>query len=356
MGRPAKPENEEARLAALHSFDILDTAPDKGFDDLVAIAAAIFAVPMATVSLIDSERQWFKARIGIAEPETPRECSFCAHAILEPDVVLVVDDATQDARFVDNPLVTGEPGIRFYAGAPLVTSDGFALGTLCVIDHQPRQIEPSQVEALRALSRQASYLMELRKVSRQLSLQLREREWYEQALQNYQVELEQQNADLAEQTRTDPLTGLPNRRAFAAALAQAMEKSLEEGERLSVAMVDIDHFKIINDLHGHAMGDEVLVAIGGLLRSQFAAGGMAARQGGEEFALLLTGASGDEARMQCEFVRQSIALLPVGLPVTVSIGVAEFRRRDDTVEALFQRADEALYAAKRGGRDQVVVA
>lgn len=356
MGRPAKPENEEARLAALHSFDILDTAPDKGFDDLVAIAAAIFAVPMATVSLIDSERQWFKARIGIAEPETPRECSFCAHAILEPDVVLVVDDATQDARFVDNPLVTGEPGIRFYAGAPLVTSDGFALGTLCVIDHQPRQIDPSQVEALRALSRQASYLMELRKVSRKLSLQLREREWYEQALQNYQAELEEQNADLAEQTRTDPLTGLPNRRAFAAALSQAMERSLRDGQHLSVAMLDIDHFKTINDLHGHAMGDEVLVAIGGLLRSQFAGGGLAARHGGEEFVLLLADCNADEARLQCEFIRESIAMLPMGLPVTVSIGIAQFRRRDDTVEAMFKRADEAMYAAKRAGRDQVVVA
>lgn len=356
MSKPDKPANEDARLAALRSFDILDTAPEKGFDDLVAIAAAICAVPMASVSLIDGERQWFKARIGIEAQETPRECAFCAHAILEPESVMVVEDATLDVRFLDNPLVTGGPNIRFYAGAPLITAEGFALGTLCVIDDKPRHIEPFQVDALRALSRQASCLMELRRIGKQLSLQLREREWYEQALQNYQDELEQQNADLAEQTKTDPLTGLPNRRAFAAALAQAMEKSLEEGKRLSVAMLDIDHFKTINDLHGHAMGDEVLVAIGGLLRSQFAGSGLAARHGGEEFALLLADASADEARLQCEFVRQSIALLPLGLPVTVSIGVAEFRRRDDTVDAMFKRADEALYAAKRGGRDQVVVA
>ncbi|TDK25041.1 sensor domain-containing diguanylate cyclase [Luteimonas aestuarii] len=355
MIKPSKPDNEQGRLQALQSLDILDSAPEQGFDDLVAIAAAICAVPMATVSLVDSDRQWFKARVGIDDAQTSRDCAFCAHAILQPDAMTIVDDATADARFSGNPYVTAPDGIRFYAGAPLVTSEGFALGTLCVMDDKPRQLEPYQVEAMQALSRQVTRLLELRRVSRALGLQLREREWYEQQLQHYQDELEQQNADLAEQTRTDPLTGLPNRRAFAAALSMAMERSLRDGQHLSVAMLDIDHFKTINDIHGHAMGDEVLVAIGGMLRSQFAGNGLAARHGGEEFVLLLADCNADEARLQCEFVRQSIAMLPVGLPVTVSIGVAQFRRRDDTVEAMFKRADEAMYAAKRAGRDQVVV-
>jgi diguanylate cyclase (GGDEF)-like protein len=355
MGKPSKPDNEEARLQALRSLDILDSAPEQGFDDLVAIAAAICAVPMASVSLIDADRQWFKARVGIEDPETSRDTAFCAHAILQPDAMTLVEDARSDPRFADNPLVTGDPNIRFYAGAPLVTGEGHALGTLCVIDDKPRRLEGYQLEAMQALSRQVTRLLELRRVSRALGLQLREREWYEQQLQQYQQQLERQNADLEEQTRTDPLTGLPNRRAFAAALALSMERSLREGRRLSVAMLDIDHFKTINDLHGHATGDEVLVAIGGLLRSQFAAGGMAARHGGEEFVLLLEDCSADEARLQCELIRQSVGLLPVGLPVTVSIGVSEYRRRDDSVEAMLKRADEAMYAAKSGGRDQVVV-
>lgn len=355
MIKPSKPDNELARLQALQSLDILDSAPEQAFDDLVAIAAAICGVPMATVSLIDRDRQWFKARVGIDDTETSRDCAFCAHAILTPDAMTIVDDATADARFSDNPYVTVPQGIRFYAGAPLVTSEGFALGTLCVMDDKPRRIEPYQVEAMQALSRQVTQLLELRRVSRELGLQLREREWYEQQLQRYQEELEQQNADLAEQTRTDPLTGLPNRRAFAAALEKAMERSMRDGQPLSVAILDIDHFKTINDLHGHAMGDEVLVAIGGLLRSQFAGGGLAARHGGEEFVLLLADCAADEARLQCEFLRQSIAMLPVGLPVTVSIGVAQFRRRDDSVEAMFKRADAAMYAAKSAGRDRVVV-
>src|SRR5690606_36033296 len=132
MGRPQRPANEEARLVALRSFDILDSAPDQGFDDLVAIAAAVCAVPMATVSLIDGERQWFKSRVGIDAGETTRDDAFCAHAILDPETVMVVDDAKLDARFSNNPMVTGSPNVRFYAGAPLVTAEGFPLGALCV--------------------------------------------------------------------------------------------------------------------------------------------------------------------------------------------------------------------------------
>ena len=353
MSRPAKPDNEEARLAALRSFDILDTAPEVAFDDLVAIASGICAVPMASVTLIDRERQWFKARVGMDDPETPLDTSFCAHAILTPDVITVVNDATQDARFSDNPLVLAEGGIRFYAGAPLVSSDGFALGTLCVVDNQPRQLEPFQRDALKALSRQLCHLIELRRVSRELSLQLRERDWYEQQLQHYQRELERQNADLAEQTRTDPLTALPNRRAFAAALGSAIERSLSSGETFSVAVLDVDHFKLVNDLHGHDEGDRVLAALADLLRAQFSGRGMAARYGGEEFVILIPGSGIEHARLQCEFLRQSVGLMSIGLPITVSIGLTGYQR-GDTPEDLFKRADESLYAAKRNGRDRVV--
>jgi diguanylate cyclase (GGDEF)-like protein len=353
MGRPLPPANEEARLAALRSFEILDTAPEQGFDDLVVIAAGICAVPMASESLIDRDRQWFKARLGLDDEQTIRDTSFCAHAILTPQAITVVNDATQDARFSDNPLVMEEPGIRFYAGAPLVSQEGFALGTLCVIDKQPRHLEAFQLQALEALSRQVTHLLEMRRVSRALSLQLREREWYEQQLQHYQLELEQQNADLTEQTRTDPLTGLPNRRAFSVALEAAIDKAMASGDAFAVAVLDVDHFKTVNDVHGHDEGDRVLAALSDLLKAQFAGRGMAARYGGEEFVILMPVTSLDEARLHCEYVRQSVGLLSMGLPITVSIGLTGFRR-GDAPDDLFKRADAALYEAKRSGRDRVV--
>ncbi|HLL19937.1 MAG TPA: GGDEF domain-containing protein, partial [Rubrivivax sp.] len=241
-----------------------------------------------------------------------------------------------------------------YAGAPLLSSDGHAIGTLCVIDRVPTELTPAQVSALHALSRQVTHLLELRRAGRQLNTQLREREWYEQQLQRYHEQLERQNADLSEQTRTDPLTGLCNRRAFAAAVDTAMQKAQGTGQGLAIAILDVDHFKMINDLHGHAEGDQVLVALADMLKAQFAGRGMAARYGGEEFVMLFTECTLDLARLQCELIRQSVSMLPVGLPFTVSIGVAEARPGDSS-EQMFKRADAALYAAKRGGRDRVVV-
>lgn len=144
MQKPATPANEAQRLQALRSYDILDTPPERDFDDLVAIAAAVCDVPIALVSLIDEQRQWFKARLGLAAAQTPRELAFCAHAILSPDRPLIVPDARDDARFADNPLVRDDPNIRFYAGAPLVTPGGEALGTLCVIDTRPRELQERQ--------------------------------------------------------------------------------------------------------------------------------------------------------------------------------------------------------------------
>lgn len=356
MIKPPKPWDEEERLAALRRYEVLDTASEAAFDDLVKIASELCGVPAATVSLIDSDRQWFKARHNVDVAETSRDVSFCGHAILDPDNAMVVPDATADERFHDNPLVTADGGIRFYAGVPLRSDDGHAVGTLCVFGGEAMQLDQARLEALKALSRQVSRLLELRRVSKDLNLQLRDREWYEQQLHDYQAALENQNAELAEQTRTDPLTGLPNRRAFAASLAAEMEKARSSGRRFCVAVLDIDHFKLINDLHGHAEGDKVLVELASMLRSQFAGGGMAARYGGEEFVLLLPDSDAGKARLQCEFVRQAVSMLPIGLPVTVSIGLAEIRRRDDMPEDALRRADEALYAAKRAGRDRVETA
>lgn len=156
------PLNETARLQALEEFRIVDTAPEQIFDDLVEIAGQVLGAPISLLTLVDESRQWFKARRGFDLTETPREHAFCAHAILG-DAPLVVPDAQYDSRFADNPYVTDQPGIRFYAGAPLRTPDGHALGTLCVIDWMPREFTAAQQRTLEALARQASALLEWRR-------------------------------------------------------------------------------------------------------------------------------------------------------------------------------------------------
>ena len=166
------PKDESERMADLHGYKILDTPPEENFDNITALAAHICGAPIALVSLVDSDRQWFKSKVGLSVSETSRDTAFCAYAILERDL-LMVRDAAADARFAANPLVTASPKIRFYAGAPLVTPDNHAIGTLCVLDRVPRVLTPDQVEALRALSRQVMTQLELRRQIIELRAALR---------------------------------------------------------------------------------------------------------------------------------------------------------------------------------------
>lgn len=161
------PENEAERIKALHEFDILDTGAERAFDGLTRLAAYICKTPIALITLVDSDRQWFKSRIELTQSETSRDISFCAHAILQ-DGMMVVPDALEDERFRHNPLVLSEPHMRFYAGAPLTTNEGYKLGTLCVIDREPRQLSDGQIAALRTLSYQVTTQLELRRQIRVL--------------------------------------------------------------------------------------------------------------------------------------------------------------------------------------------
>ncbi|MBD8697429.1 sensor domain-containing diguanylate cyclase [Stenotrophomonas sp. CFBP 13718] len=355
MIKPAKPANEAQRLDALQRYRILDSEKEKSFEDLVTIARAVAGTSMAAVTLIDAERQWFKSIQGTQVSELSRDESMCGHAILRPQEIMVVEDARLDARFHDNPIVTGDPRVRFYAGAPLVSNDGQPLGTLCVFDPQPHRLDADKAEALSALSRQVMVVMELRRFALDIQQHMLERDDYEKLLSDYHDVLLAQNADLAEQSRTDALTGLPNRRAMALALDAAVTTRDGQPRQTCVALLDIDHFKRINDFQGHATGDRVLSELGALLRSHFAGAGLAARYGGEEFVVLLPDTDLRTAEVQCEFLRTAVADLPLGFPVTVSIGVAAHRSGDSTDHTV-ERADAALYRAKAAGRNRVETA
>ena len=240
------PQDEAARLDALYQYKVLDTDPEKAFDDLVLLAASVCGTPIALVSLTDECRQWFKSKLGIDAVQTPRDVAFCAYAILQPDV-LVVPDTLNDERFATNPLVTNAPHIRFYAATPLIAPSGHALGTLCVIDYVPRSLTPEQVEALRALGRQVVTQLELRR--------------YVEALQQSEQRLRQMNEQLEEVSRLKsefltnmshelrtPLTSILG---FSSVLLQQIFGSLttKQQEYLSCIYSSGDHLlSLINDL------------------------------------------------------------------------------------------------------------
>lgn len=189
MSAPVFATHENARLADLRSYNILDTDPEKSFDDLTLLASYICQTPIALITLIDADRQWFKSRLGVSISETPREVAFCARAIEQPDL-FIVPDATKDERFKANPFVVSEPKIRFYAGAPFRSSRGYALGTLCVVDCVPRELTNEQQNALRALSRQVQGQLELRRNLIELKSALAERDKAEQERDRMMEELQ----------------------------------------------------------------------------------------------------------------------------------------------------------------------
>ncbi len=240
-----------------------------------------------------------------------------------------VPNALEDPRFAGNPLVTGHPGIRFYAGVPLVTKEGAAIGTICVIDQKPNSLSRSQEKALRGLARQVVA----------------------------QLELRQAVAALETQSLTDALTGAWNRRAFQIRLREEWARQARENKSLALLMIDIDHFKKINDTAGHQEGDRVLQRVVQLLSQSLRVNDYLVRYGGEEFALLLAGREVHEALVAAERVRLAVCSAQwAGNPVTVSVGVAAVMPvSDGDPNLLIARADFALYDAKRRGRNRVEI-
>ena len=340
---PPIPPDEEARLENLASYDILDTLPEQAYDDLVRLAAFICGTSMGFIILIDRDRQWFKAKLGLDVAETPRQMSFCAHTLSSPDQLLMIEDAREDIRFADNPLVTGAPHIRFYAGAPLVTPERHVLGTVCVADRVPRQLNPAQREALTALSRQVVAQLELR---RQLK-----------ALQNSERQLETALARLEVLSSTDSLTGLYNRRALDERLKTEFERAQRYNLDLSFLMIDVDRFKQFNDRYGHPAGDDMLRNVAAALQKNARVPDFVARYGGEEFSIILPNTGREAALAIAERIRHLVSVLPAPAPMTVSIGISsvpgalpEVVRMADP-HALVTAADAALYQAKKDGRN-----
>jgi diguanylate cyclase (GGDEF)-like protein len=346
------PANEQARLRALRAYEILDTLPESSYDDFAQLASIVCDTPIAMISLVDDDRQWFKAKVGLTLSGTPRGDAFCAHAIMDPGSVMIVKDAHADDRFAQNALVLGEPHIRFYAGAPLVTADGDAIGTLCVVDTVPRDLTPGQTEALRIMASEIVSQLDLRKSFAAIEEAVLAQVTYVGELEESKQQLEEVESHLIEAAMTDPLTGLPNRRALEHQLKAEHLRAQRYGTDVSIVMIDVDHFKDINDSLGHPMGDAALVALARLLEQERRGPDVVARYGGEEFLAILPSTSLAGGLIMAERFRRAVERASWDFrTLTISAGVASGKAGEIDPIELVRLADEALLQAKKSGRN-----
>ncbi|MFH1659943.1 MAG: EAL domain-containing protein [Pseudomonadota bacterium] len=336
---PPLPGNEARRLEMLHGTHLLDTQEQEVFDNLTRLAAEIADVPIALISLVDADRQWFLSHTGTSLRETSRSVAFCAHTILMNEM-LEVPDALTDSRFCDNPLVTGATHIRFYAGVPLVLASGEALGSLCIIDDKPRQLSDAQRRALKTLASSAIAEIELR----------RRIIYLEQESERRRVA----EAHILHLATRDPLTALPNRATFRDRLDQHVRFALRRNANLGVLFIDLDGFKPINDTLGHDVGDDALVIVAERLNACLRGSDTVARLGGDEFAVVLPDISDSAEALQV--AGKIIAALeePVlakghKLHLSASIGAAFFPEHGRLGDQLLRHADLAMYRAKQSG-------
>jgi len=334
------PQDEAQRLEALQGLWVLYTPAEERFDRITRLARQLLDVPIALVSLVDAKCQWFKSSQGMPMTETARAISFCAHAILMDDT-LVVPDADLDERFKDSPLVTGEPYVRFYAGHPLRAADGSKLGTFCIMDQHPREMSPADLEKLHDMAAWA------------------ENELKVTALSKAQMALISECDNLRRKAMLDSLTRLWNRSAIMEVLQREVARMQRKQAPLSVIMVDVDHFKKVNDTYGHMAGDEVLLEVAKRMRSSVRPYDAIGRYGGEEFLIVLGECDPETALDIAERARSRIACENVEtqsgkVSTTVSLGITSVTSSCGP-DKLIHTADLALYRAKEGGRNRVEV-
>lgn len=338
MLSPEMPCDEVLRQQILDDHELLDTPADPYLDTLVRVVREVFAVKTVLVSLIDHDRQWFKARIGLEADQTPRTISFCGHAILGT-LPLIVEDTHNDPRFHDNPLVVNNPHIRFYAGQPLFSKEGVALGTLCLIDPAPHKLTDKQQSLFSDMATLVEGYLKLRNDSEQTA-QLRAA-----------LSREQRKAML------DPLTQLWNRAGLDHFLPRHQQQADELGLQLGVLFCDLDYFKKINDSHGHAAGDKVLWETARRISAAVRPQDVVTRSGGEEFVVVLQVHDQHELLQVAERIRSAMSNKPLDIDdlhinLTISIGAA-LRGAGEPPSNTMKRADRALYQAKGNGRNRV---
>lgn len=299
-------------LPNLDAIELLGDGRDERFDRLTRLARRLFDTPMAFLSLAESDHRWVHSRIGVDPMRPPPEMAFCDPS-LPGDEVLVVPDATQDERFMHHPMVVGLPEIRFYAGCPVKAPDGRSLGTLCVVDHEPREIESEDVRVLEDLARM------LEQDLRSLSLAMK-----------------------------DELTGLTNRRGFDTMAEQTIAMCRRVGEPATLLYFDLDEFKEINDSLGHAAGDRVLRTFADRLGATFRDSDVVARVGGDEFCVLLTGATTQDVERPLSLLEGRLRTREGEPIVSFRVGVAAYDpERHKSVRALVHDADLLMYEQKR---------
>jgi diguanylate cyclase (GGDEF)-like protein len=306
------------------------------------------------VSLVDRDRQWFKASVGLGARQAPRSEAVCDVTIRDPSRVLVVGDLSRDPRFSHVDLHSGDARLRFYAGAPLLSADGQALGTVAVMDVRPRRLSAEQVDGLAALARQAARLLELRVALLEQQRLAAERDALARTMHDRQQDLQQRHDRMAHAATHDALTGLLNRTAL-----EELRRGGDARQRLDagayvLAVLDIDNFKQVNDRHGHLLGDRALQAVAQAIESVVRQDDVAVRFGGEEFLLILPGTRLDGAMEVAERIRRAVEQVALPFALTVSIGLAPGNPELDDPEAVFARADQALYRAKAAGRNRIV--
>ncbi|MCO7250432.1 sensor domain-containing diguanylate cyclase [Pseudoalteromonas sp. Ps84H-4] len=315
MDKPAVPLNEQARLDELRSLEILDTQSEPVFDRITRLAQQFFSVPICIISLVDEQRQWFKSCVGLNVTETARDISFCGHAILQ-DEPFVINDALKDKRFADNPLVVGEPHIRFYAGCPIILKSGNCIGTLCIIDYKPRTLSNKNL----------------------------------QALKDFAAIIEREFAILQLATM-DELTLLPNRRGFTSTAEHYLDLCIRQQLNAKLVFIDLDNFKYINDNFGHSAGDRVLKEFASLLKEYCRKADLYARLSGDEFVILFTDLNTSECETIMQRLLQSFCNLPSSFTgqsiLSFSYGIADFSGQQPcSLAKLLAVADSRMYNAK----------